>query len=381
MSFKITSKDSSTKARTGILKTKSGSIETPFFMPVATKTAVKHISVEDLESMGAKAIISNAFILSLQPGQEIIKKFKGIGNFMNFPGIVFTDSGGFQMYSQSLYLGSNEHGINFRNPFSGEKIFMTPEKNMQIQLALGSDVAMCLDSMPLIEESKNAISNAVRKTYNWAKICKLSHDKMQKNKKNKQLLFGIIQGGIHNDLRERSAKELLSLDFPGYSIGGLALGETKEQEYEMIDIVKSILPEDKPVYLMGAGDALEILEAISRGIDIFDSRFPTQNARRGSLFTKKGRITITNSKYKEDSSPIDKNCKCFVCQNHSKAYIRHLLIQEEGLGLRLASYHNLFFLQELIRDAKKAIRENKFRSFLESFKKSYESRLNNEIKK
>ena len=373
MIFKIVAKDKKTKARTGILSTKSGKIETPFFMPVATKTAVKNISVEDLKTMGANAIISNAFILSLRPGTAIIKKFGGIKKFMNYNGINFTDSGGFQMYTPSLYIGSNRRGVFFKDPFSGSKLFITPEKNMEIQLDIGSDVAMCLDSMPLIEESKKSISEAVEKTFFWAAACKIHHDRLQKSvpKKKKQLLFGITQGGIHADLRRKSALELKRIDFDGYSIGGLALGEPKKSEYAMIEVVKSVIPESKPIYLMGAGDPVELLEAISRGVDMFDSRFPTKNARRGAIFTSKGRLRLMRSKHKYDKLPLDKNCDCFVCKDYSRAHIRHLLQNGEGVGFRLASYHNLYFLQNLMRSARKEIKKGDFKLFLDKFKKNY----------
>lgn len=369
--FKIKHKDKQTKARTGVLSTKSGKIETPFFMPVATKTAVKHISTCDLHGMGAKAVISNAFVLFLKPGTELIKKMGGIAKFMNFDGIVFTDSGGFQMYSPRLYVGSKDDGVTFRNPYSNQKIFVTPEKDMEIQLDLGSDVAMCLDSMPLLSHSKKAISEAVIQTTRWAKRCRRHHNKLQEgiSSGKRQLLFGIIQGGIHRDLREASASGIVDIDFDGYSIGGLALGEEKEDEYKMIDAAKKFIPEDKPVYLMGAGDPLELLEAISRGVDIFDSRFPTQNARRGAIFTSEGRINLKGASYKEDNGPLDKNCKCFVCKNYSRAYIRHLLIQEEGAGFRLATYHNLHYLHRLLEDAQKAIKKGTFSKFLEDYKK------------
>src|SRR3989344_6572567 len=373
MVFEIIAKDSKSKARVGKLTTKSGVAETPFFMPVATKTTVKYISIEDLETMGAQAIICNAFVLSFRPGVSLVKNAGGISGLSTFKGIIFTDSGGFQMYSPQLYVRSKEDGVIFRNPFSGEQVFITPEIDMDIQLGLGSDVAMCLDSMPLIEESKESIAEAVRKTTNWARRCKTHHDKMQKTlpKGKKQLLFGISQGGIHADLRKRSVKEISQIDFDGYSIGGLALGEPKEAEYKMIEVAKSILPENKPVYLMGAGDPVELLEAISRGVDIFDSRFPTKNARRGSLFTSKGRISIRNSRFKHDNGPLDKECDCFVCKKYTCSYIRHLLLQEEGVGFRLASYHNLYFLQNLMREAKEEIKRGKFRNFAENFKKKY----------
>ncbi len=373
MSFVIIKKDGRTKARIAILETKSGPIETPFFMPVATKTSVKNISSEDLISMNAKAIISNSFILSLRPGTKIIKKMGGIGKFMSFPGIIFTDSGGFQMYSPNLYIKSEEFGVLFKDPFAGSNLFITPEESMKIQLDLNSDVAMCLDTMPLIEHSKSSIEEAVRKTTLWAHKCKKSHDSLQKNiqKNKKQLLFGITQGGIHKDLRSLSSKQISKIDFDGYAIGGLALGEPKKDEYKMVKTAKSIFPENKPIYLMGAGNPLELLETISLGVDIFDSRFPTQSARRGTLFTSKGRISISNSKYKFDKSPLDHQCSCFVCKNYSKSYIRYLLSQDEGTGFRLASYHNLFFIQNLINKAREAIKSNSFKSFLESFKKNY----------
>lgn len=371
--FTIKHKDKETKARVGILSTKSGKIETPFFMPVATKTAVKHITACDLHKMKAKAVISNAFVLFLRPGTELIKKMGGIAKFMSFNGIVFTDSGGFQMYSPRLYVGSKENGVMFRNPYTSEKLFVTPEKDMEIQLDLGSDVAMCLDSMPLMSDSKKSVGEAVRKTSNWAKICRKHHSKLQEKLPmgKKQLLFGIIQGGVHEDLRRISAKELVGMNFDGYSIGGLALGETKEEEYKMIEVCKKFIPEDKPVYLMGAGDPLELLEAVSRGADIFDSRFPTQNARRGGIFTSKGRINLTSAKFKEDEGPIDSNCGCFVCKNYSRAYVRHLLLQEEGAGLRLASYHNLNFLQRLMEEAKKEIKAGTFSDFVNQCKENW----------
>lgn len=373
MVFKIIAKDKKSNARVGVLSTKSGDIETPFFMPVATKTAVKNISVEDLDSMGAKAIISNAFILSLRPGTKIIKKFGGIKKFMNYSGINFTDSGGFQMYTDSLYIGSNKKGVFFRDPFSGSKLFITPEKDMEIQLDINSDVAMCLDSMPLIEHSKSAIAEAVEKTFLWAAKCKTHHDRLQKRipKNKRQLLFGITQGGIHSDLRKKSAQDLKRIDFDGYSIGGLALGEPKPAEYKMIDVVKKIIPEQKPIYLMGAGDPVELLEAISRGVDMFDSRFPTKNARRGAIFTSKGRLRLMRAKHKLDKKPLDENCDCFVCRDYSRAHIRHLLVNKEGVGYRLASYHNLYFLQNLMRRAKAEIKKGKFLEFKNKFKRNY----------
>ncbi|MEK6872910.1 MAG: tRNA guanosine(34) transglycosylase Tgt [Nanoarchaeota archaeon] len=382
MTFKIKYKDKKTKARVGILKTKKGFLETPLFLPVATKTAVKFIDSLRLKELNVKAIISNSFILSLNSGLiSLIEKMKGIGNFMNFKGINFTDSGGFQMYSQALYEKSNDKGVLFKNPVNGEKIFMTPEENIKLQLRLSSEIAMCLDSMPLYENSKKEIQDAVRKTILWAKRCKEAHDKLQKNKnvynKNKrikrQLIFGITQGGIYQDLREYCIKELIKYKFDGYAIGGFGLGEKRKDEFKIIELHKKLIPENKPIYLMGIGDPIEILEAIKLGCDIFDSRMPTQNARHGTLFTSQGKLRMFNKKYESDKNPIDKRCKCFVCKNYSRAYIRFLLREEEPVGKELASYHNLYYLQSLIEKSKVAIRKNKFFEFVKSVKMVYKN--------
>ena len=371
--FSITHKDKKTKARIGILKTKKANVETPFFMPVSTKGAAKFINSKKIEELGAVATISNGFLLSLTPGTKIIKKLGNLGKFMNFSGINFTDSGGFQMYSPTIYISSSEKGVTFKNPISKQKIFMTPEKDMEIQLDIGSDVAMCLDRMPLYEDSKKEIANSVYLTSEWAKRCKQHHDKLQKNipKNKRQLLFGITQGGIYKDLREKSAKQIISLNTDGIAIGGFGMGETFEEEMKIVEQQKKLFPENKPVYLMGIGSPNEILEAISYGVDIFDSRMPTMNARHGQLFTSKGKIKILNKKYTTSSEPIDKACNCFVCKNYTKAYIRHLIKEEEPVGKELASYHNLYYLQNLLKEAKQAIKQNKFKEFKAKIKKVY----------
>jgi queuine tRNA-ribosyltransferase len=373
MVFTITHKDKKTNARIGILKTKKGTVETPFFMPVATRGVVKGLTSEDLNEIKIPSVISNSLILYLREGSEITKKLGGIGKFMNYPGINFTDSGGFQMYTKTIYLNSNEEGVCFKNPLNGEKIFMTPEKNMKIQLDIGSDVAMCLDSMPMYEHSKEEIAEAVRKTSMWAKRCKTHHDLLQKStqKNKRQLLFGIIQGGKYEDLRELSTKTLLEINFDGYSIGGFGLGETIEEEFNIVKKIKDILPKEKPIYLMGIGNPVEILKGISMGVDIFDSRMPTQNARRGMLFTSEGKLRIFREEYKFDKSPIDKNCDCFVCKNYSKAFIRYQLINDEMVGKRLATYHNIFFLAKMIEKAKEKIKQGKFSEYLKEVEAKY----------
>jgi queuine tRNA-ribosyltransferase len=286
---------------------------------------------------------------------------------MNHKGINFTDSGGFQMYSPRIYIKSNDKGVFFKNPISGEKLFITPEKDMEIQLDINSDVAMCLDTMPMYNHSKKEIEEAVRKTSLWAEKCKTHHDLLQKDisKNKRQMLFGIIQGGIYEDLRKKSAEDLIKLNFDGYSIGGFGLGESREEEFKIIELMEKLIPEEKPIYLMGIGAPLEILKAISLGVDIFDSRMPTQNARRGMLFTSEGKLRILKKEYEFSKEPLDKNCKCFVCKNYSRAFIRYQLINDEAAGKKLATFHNIYFLQKLIETAREKIREDKFKEFLE----------------
>jgi queuine tRNA-ribosyltransferase len=302
---------------------------------------------------------------------------------MNFSGINITDSGGFQMYSDSLYIKSTKTGVYFKNPVSGEKIFMTPEKNMKIQLDINSEIAMCLDSMPLYNNSKKQIKQAVELTTLWAERCKKTHDKLQKRipSNKKQLLFAISQGGIYKDLRKKSSQELLKLNFNGYAIGGIALPEScylgniqkiKKQEHEIIKIHKQIIPENKICYLMGEGDPIWLLEAISLGCDLFDSRYPTQAARRGTLLTSNGKLKILNKKYTSDKNPIDPACNCFTCKNYSRAYIKHLLKQDEPTGKELASYHNLYYINNLFKDVRLSIKQGKFKEFRNKVKKAYQ---------
>jgi queuine/archaeosine tRNA-ribosyltransferase len=459
--FEIISEDGD--ARIGGLITKKGKVETPFFMPVSTKMAVKHIDSMKLNEMKIPAVISNAFILSMRPGTKMVGRMGGVGKMMNFDGINFTDSGGFQMYSPTIYYKANDSGIYFRNPYSGQKIFMTPEDNMKIQLELGSDVAMCLDSMPMYEESYDDIKEAVRKTVKWAGRCKKTHDSLKNdfsslnlkptrqmdsgiqlnsslnsqsltlppslrnervkslahppldrqspsdsptnprsgneidgtnignsnedkvgqssekeslglennNIVNRQLLFGITQGGKYEDLRRECIIQLLKLDFDGYAIGGFGLGESRDEEFKIIRLHKKLIPADRPIYLMGIGDPIEILEAIGMGCDIFDSRLPTQNARRGSLFTSKGRLRILRKEFEFDEGGIDEKCRCFVCENYNRAYVRYLLREGEAVGKELASYHNIYFLNDLINKAKDAIRKKEFEKFMREFKERY----------
>ncbi|MBD3249876.1 tRNA guanosine(34) transglycosylase Tgt [Candidatus Woesearchaeota archaeon] len=353
------------QARTGILKTKTRNIETPFFMPVATKTAVKYIDNFELNKIGIQCVISNAFILSLKPGIRLIKKAKGIHKFSKLNTAIFTDSGGFQKIRESFFIKSTDKGVLFRSPFDGKKHLLTPKKLMNIQNTLDSDVAMVIDDMPLHDESKAATIKAVERTHKWAEECIKYH----KNKK--QLLFGIAQGGLYPDLREASAKFISSLDFDGVAFGGLAIGEPSKQTYKMINSQVKHFPENKTRYLMGVGCPEQIINAIDAGADCFDSTFPTQNARHNTLFTSKGKLVIKNSKYKNDLKPLDKNCDCYVCQNFSRAYLRHLMKAKEPNALKYLSYHNIYFMNSFMKDIRTSIKENRFQKFKKDFLKNY----------
>lgn len=350
--FKI--KCSNGKARNCIFETRHGKVETPFFMPVATKMTTKLIDSKDIEKMGIKTIISNAYLIYLDPGLKLVKKMGGIHKFMNFENTIFTDSGGFQMICNNFLHSKNDKGVNLRSPYNNSVEKLTPEKAMIIQESIGSDVAMCLDDLPFHGTSKKENVECLKRTHDWAKRCKESH------KDKKQKIFGIIQGSIFPDLRKKSAQYIDSLDFDGIAFGGLCIGEDKKVMHRMIDICTKNTNKEKPRYLMGVGSPADIIEAVSYGVDIFDSCYPTRIARRNTAFTSKGNIDILRTVYKEDKKPLDTKCKCYVCQNYMKSYIHHLMRIKEPLGQRLMSMHNLDFLQQLIEEIRTAIKENRF---------------------
>ncbi len=361
--FKIKAEENS--ARVGVLDTRHGKIETPFFMPVATKLNVKLISPLDLRKLNVDAVIANALLLYLKPGLDLVNKFNGVHKLMNFDGVIFTDSGGFQMISDNFLISINEKSAKFRDPFTKKIIEMYPEKNMDIQERLKSDVAMCLDYMPRYGDDLDKIKKSVELTYEWAKRCKESH------KDDKQLLFGIVQGGINIKLREKSAELITSLGFDGYGIGGLAIGESKEELRKIVDSVINKLPKNKPRYLMGVGSIPEILENIEKGIDCFDSCYATRHGRHAVAFTKKGEIRLEKAIYKEDFNPIEKECDCEVCKNYSRAYINYLIKINEYNWMRLVSLHNIYFIQNLFKEIKNAIKENNFKKFKEGYLKKF----------
>lgn len=361
--FKITSECNN--ARTGKLKLRSCTINTPFFMPVGTKANVKNISPEQLKSTGTECIISNSFILSLKPGDKIINKHGGLHKFMNWNKGIFTDSGGFQAGSKELLKKITDKGIEFRNPFGGDTQLLSPELAIEIQENLKSDVAMVLDDMPFPTSSHDIIKKSVIRTNEWAERC------IKAKKDKKQLLFGISQGGIYKDLREYSAKSINSMNFDGLAIGGLAIGETKAQMHKAIDIALSYYDKNKPKYVMGLGSPEDILSAIENGIDCFDSIMPTQNARRFTLMTFNGNTHYRTSKYARDMTPIEKDCDCYTCRNFTKAYVHHLLNTHENFGMTLSTIHNIRFMQRLIEKARTSIRENNFLKFKRDFLKKY----------
>jgi len=355
-------------ARAGSFKTAHGIVETPFFLPVATKMAVKYMTPKDLEETKTQAIIANSLILYMIPGIDLIKKFKGIHNVMKFHKTIFTDSGGFQKIKDSLYSRSTDEGIIFKSPFDGKSHLITPKKAMEIEYDLGSDVAMVIDDMPIHGNNKKSVERATERTHKWAVECLEHHKKI--NKKN-QLLFGIAQGGTFKDLREKSAKFIGSLDFDGFAFGGLAIGETSAETREMVNLSVKYFPENKVRYLMGVGNPIQLIESIASGADCFDSTFPTQNARHGTLFTSKGKLRILNSRYRKDIKQIDKDCDCFVCKNFSRAFIRHLLRSKEPNGMHYATYHNIRFINKLMEDARKAIIDGKFEKHKKDFIKKF----------
>jgi queuine tRNA-ribosyltransferase len=362
--YKIISEAKKSLARVGKLSGRH-SAETPFFMPVATKASVKQLSAEDLTSMNVPALISNSFLLSLKPGTTIIKKMGGIHNFMNYHGMTFTDSGGFQMLNAQFLLKNEEEGVTFKSPYDGRKLFITPEDVMRIEEDIKPDVAMMLDNLPPHGSTREEVLVSVNRTKAWAERCMKSH------KDSKQLLFGITQGSVYKDLRTKSTRDIVTLDPDGIALGGLCIGETQQQMFDVISLSKKIIPTEKPVYLMGVGSPHDIIECVHMGVDVFDSRFATRNARHGTLFTRKGNLMIDRKEFVHDEGPIDPTCSCFVCKNYSRAYIQFQLKQKEAVGMRLASYHNVWFITKFMEDIRTSIREGEFLKFRRDFLKKY----------
>ncbi len=361
------------EARTGVLKLNSGKVKTPFFMPVGTKGGVKNLTPEQLEDTGTECLISNAFILSLRPGVKSIADHGGLHEFMKWKKGIFTDSGGFQILSKDFLIKKSEKGVYFKNPYGGDKSMFTPEDSIKIQNLIGSDVAMCLDDVPHYGKSEKYMLDTLNRTTDWALRCKEAHAN------EKQLLFGIGQGGIFPELRKKSAQQLNKIGFDGYALGGLCIGESKKELFNSIAAQVKHFDKDKPKYVMGMGSPDDIVEAVSLGADCFDSIYPTKNARHGSLFTKEGTLKMKSRKYNGDTSPIEEGCKCYACKNYSKGFVHHMLIVHEQIGKTLAAIHNLTFMQNFMEEIREAIRNNTFDEFKKEFLANFnvENKVNN----
>lgn len=365
VTYELVKECSHTGARAGILHTPHGSFETPMFMPVGTQASVKTLSPEELRDMGAGVILSNTYHLFLRPGHELVKKAGGLHEFMRWDRGILTDSGGFQVFSLGALRKIKEEGVYFRSHIDGSKRFISPEVAIEIQEALGSDIAMVFDEcIPYPAEYEYAKESTLR-TSRWAKRCKAAQTRADQSQ------FAIVQGGMYKDLRQKSAQDLVEMDFPGYAIGGLSVGESHEQMYEMLGVTTPFLPKEKARYLMGVGTPDCMVHGVSLGIDMFDCVFPTRVARNGTAMTSWGKLVVKNASYMEDFLPIDPECGCYTCRNYSRAYIRHLLKAEEIFALRLLSIHNLYFLLDFSRKMRQAIMQDRFVEFKTEFLNKY----------
>ena len=349
--------DKKTKARYGILHTPHGDVETPMFMPVGTVGSVKTLSPEEVKACGSGVILANTYHIHLRPGEDIVDKAGGIQKFMNYPGPMLTDSGGFQVFSLAEKRNIAEEGVTFKSHLNGDKIFFSPEIVMDIEQKIGADIAMSLDECIKYPATYDYVKDSTLRTLRWAKRGMAAHTRKD------QALFGIVQGGEYPDLRKYCAEELAKMDFDGYAIGGTSIGEPKDVCFKMIDYAVDYLPFDKPRYLMGIGSLDYILEGIARGIDMMDCVLPTRIARHGTLMTHFGRVNIKNEKYKEDFTPLDPECDCYTCKNYTKAYLRHLYVANEAFGQRLLSIHNIRFLISIVEGAREAIKEDRFEEY------------------
>jgi queuine tRNA-ribosyltransferase len=354
------------RARAGIFHTPHGDIPTPIFAPVGTQATVKAVTPRELEELGASLVLSNTYHLFLRPGAELVAEMGGLHSFMNWPHPILTDSGGYQVFSLAATRKIDEDGVTFKSHIDGSTRRLTPEKSIEVQEKLGADIIMAFDECaPPYDRQYNEI--AMERTHAWAERCCKAKSRPD------QALFGIVQGGVFPDLREKSAQFLAGIDFPGYAIGGLSVGETKQESNAVMELVDPILPETKPRYLMGVGSPEDLINGILRGVDIFDCVLPTRLARHQAAMTFHGRLNLLNAIHAHDPRPIDENCQCYTCQNFSRAYLRHLIVAKEMLAATLVSIHNINTLLELVRQARQAILEQRFQSYAENFLENWES--------
>lgn len=364
--FEVQTKDCRTHARTAVVETTHGKFYTPAFMPVGTQGTVKGLTPRDLEELGAEIILSNAYHLFVRPGIDIIQEAGGLHRFMGWSGALLTDSGGYQIFSLNRLRRVVEEGVEFRSHFDGRVIFLTPEKVIEIQEALGSDIAMVLDECPPYTEDRKRVQESMLLTLQWAKRSKRVHQREG------QALFGIVQGGIFEDLRRESLERTVEIDFHGFALGGIFVGEPKEESLKILHALGPAMPENQPRYVMGAGTPLDLLEAVSAGIDLFDCVNPTRYGRNGSAFTSKGLVVLRNGKYNRDFQPIDEACRCYTCRNFSKSYLRHLFNCQEMLGPELVSLHNVYFFLELMKKIRCEIEAGCFALFKRDFKNQFD---------
>lgn len=369
VTYTLLKKDPRSKARRGILHTPHGDIQTPVFMPVGTRATVKAMKPEAVAALGNEGcgiILSNTYHLYLRPGHEIIRKAGGLHKFMNWKGAILTDSGGFQVFSLGELRKITEEGVAFRSFIDGSRHMFTPESSIDVQNALGSDIIMAFDECAPYPADRGYVQNSLERTTRWLARCKEHHKDWER-----QSLFGIMQGGVYNDLRAQSARQIVDLDLPGYAIGGLSVGEPKELMYEVLDECTPLLPEDKPRYLMGVGSPDCLFEGVERGIDMFDCVLPTRVARNGLAFTSRGRVSIKNACYAEDFTPLDPSCGCYTCRNYTRAYLRHLFRENEILSSMLLSEHNLHFLVHTMENIRKSLEEDRFGEYKKDFFDAY----------
>ncbi|MBW4828577.1 MAG: tRNA guanosine(34) transglycosylase Tgt [Clostridiaceae bacterium] len=364
--FELIKESSECNARLGKLYTPHGVIETPIFMPVGTKATVKTMTPEEVEKLGAQIILANTYHLYLKPGHKLVEEAGGLHEFMNWNKPILTDSGGFQVFSLGKLRKITEEGVEFRSHIDGSKHMLTPEKSIEIQNSLGSDIMMAFDECAPYPSTWEYIKQSMERTSRWAKRCKEYHEDWDR-----QGIFGIVQGGMYKDLREESVKAITDLDFPGYAIGGLSVGEPLDLMCEILDFTTPMLPKDKPRYLMGVGTPDYLFESVIRGVDMADCVLPTRIARNGTTLTSHGKLVIRNAKYARDFGPLDPECDCYTCRNYSRAYIRHLFNVNEILGSRLATIHNLYFLIKLMENIRKAIKEDRLLEYREEFYKKF----------
>jgi queuine tRNA-ribosyltransferase len=359
------------KARRGEVATPHGTFQTPAFMPVGTSGAVKALTAGDLEECGAEIILGNTYHLYLRPGHEIIKNQGGLARFSGWNRPTLTDSGGYQVFSMQDISKITDEGVEFKSHHDGSRHLFTPEKVMRIQHDIGADIIMAFDQCVPYPADKKTAADGVRRTFSWAKICREVHAGLNEQEKDTRILFGIVQGSTYEDLRTQSAEGILSLDFPGYAVGGLSVGESKQEMEATLAHTVQYLPEDRPRYMMGVGYPEDILMAVSYGVDMFDCVLPTRNARTGNVFTSTGQLTYRNAEYADDERPLDPNCDCKVCCRYSRAYIRHLYNQSEITGMVLASYHSTYFYQNLMRRIREAVEMGTFDTFRREFLELY----------